>query len=53
MKIIATAAAALALPLLSSCASAPKPAWAHYDDCATETSSFQQMVACGKQRRLA
>jgi hypothetical protein len=32
---------------------AQKAAWEHYDECAVETSSFQAMVACGKQKRTA
>src|SRR6478752_3962673 len=29
------------------------PAWTHYDECSNATSSFRDMVACGKQRRTA
>ena len=28
-------------------------AWQHYDACAAQTSSFLEMVDCGKQRRTA
>jgi hypothetical protein len=34
------------------CATAP-PVWAEYDACAFQTSSFVEMVACGKQKRMA
>jgi hypothetical protein len=49
---LAAALAALGLMSLAGCA-ASKPAWVHYDECAVETSSFQAMVACGRQKRAA
>jgi hypothetical protein len=45
---------ALFAALLSGCMqTTTKMAWEHYDECATETSSFRQMVDCGKARRMA
>jgi hypothetical protein len=35
------------------CGCASKPAWTHYDECATQNLSFPDMVACGKARRTA
>lgn len=37
--------------LLSACSGGSKTAWQHYDECSGQTSSFRDMVACGKQRR--
>lgn len=31
----------------------PKAAFEHYDECEAQTSSFTEMVACGKQKRIA
>ena|SRR5437667_3615635 len=42
---------ALAATALCGCVTAGKPAWVFYDECSNQTSSFQTMVACGKQRR--
>jgi len=39
--------------MISGCVASQKTAWDHYDECATETSSFRTMADCGKQRRLA
>jgi uncharacterized protein YecT (DUF1311 family) len=46
-------ALAIALPLLMAACAANKTAIQHYDECAVENSSFEAMVACGKQRRTA
>jgi hypothetical protein len=38
----------------AGCAKPPLlPVFAHYDECAAQNLPFTQMVACGKQRRMA
>jgi hypothetical protein len=44
---------AVFLALLIGACAANKSALQHYDECAVENSSFEAMVACGKQRRMA
>jgi hypothetical protein len=39
------------IALISGCAQ--KSAWEHYDECSADTTSFQKMAECGKQRRMA
>lgn len=55
MRTLAASVLAVVLSAgLAGCAARSRSAWEFYDECAMQNpASFQAMVACGKERRLA
>jgi hypothetical protein len=54
MRLFAVAASMAALALAGCVPTTDgdeRPAWAYYDECGQTTSSFNQMIACGKRVR--